>query len=248
MRTPKEWHTRFSHQAQWTNQVRDYLLGLAQIEPGRTIIEIGCGTGAILSRLPDNPAAYGLDINYRFLQYTQDLAPPTPLTCGDAHQLPFLKDTFDISCCHFLLLWVTNPLLVLKEMARITKPGGAVLLLAEPDYGGRIDHPEELQKLGTAQIESLRAQGADPFMGRKLPGLLIGAGLKNIEIGIIGNQWHTTYNQDYHLSEWDTLLHDLVDHFPKDQLADYQEIDQTAWEQGTRVLYVPTFYAYGEVD
>jgi ubiquinone/menaquinone biosynthesis C-methylase UbiE len=248
MRSPQDWHTRFSHQAYWTDQVRDYLLGQARMQQGRSIIEIGCGTGAVLCRLPVFAGPYGLDINFKFLQHSRALVPYSPLTCGDAHQLPFQNNAFDISCCHFLLLWVTSPQKVLKEMVRISKPGGAVLVLAEPDYGGRIDYPEELQQLGAAQTESLLAQGADPFIGRKLPDLMNATGLKNIEIGIIGNQWHTTYNPEHHLSEWNTLLHDLTDHLPHDQLQAYQEIDRSAWEQGSRVLYVPTFYAYGEVE
>jgi SAM-dependent methyltransferase len=248
MRSPQDWHTRFSHQAQWTDQVRDYLLGQAHVEQASTIIEIGCGTGAVLSRLPEYSTPFGLDIDFSFLQHAQVVTPTSPLTCGDAHQLPFQDNAFDIVCCHFLLLWVTTPLNVLKEMVRISKPGGGVLVLAEPDYGGRIDYPKELQQLGAAQTESLLAQGADPFIGRKLADLMTAAGLEKVEIGIIGNQWRTTYNPEHHRSEWETLLHDLTDHLSPNQLQGYQEIDRSAWEQGSRVLYVPTFYAYGEVD
>ena len=86
--------------------------------------------------------------------------------------LTFLfKASFDICLCHFLLLWIANPLAALKEMRRIVKPGGWVLALAEPDYGSRIDFPPELEALGQAQSKALQSQCADVSVGRKLRGL-----------------------------------------------------------------------------
>jgi SAM-dependent methyltransferase len=61
---------------------------------------------------------------------------------ADRHTLPF-QPVFDVTFCHFLLLWVSNPEKVVAEMGRVTRPGGSVRL-AEPDYGGRIDYPESL--------------------------------------------------------------------------------------------------------
>jgi len=74
-------------------------------------------------------------------------------------------------------------------MARITRPGGAVLALAEPDYGGRIDYPIKLAQMGKWQIESLRLQGADPLMGRKLATIFNSAGFDSVETGVLGGQW-----------------------------------------------------------
>lgn len=246
MWTSQDWHRRFTHQTYWTAQVRDYLFGKAHLLAEDPIIEIGCGTGAVLSQLPNHTNRFGLDINQSFLQFAQSSQPEVPLICGDAHTLPLPSNSFKLVCCHFLLLWVADPTQVLKEMKRICRPGGAIIILAEPDYGGRVDHPETLQPLGDAQTKSLRNQGADPFLGRKLPGLLLQAGLTKIEIGIMGSQWLTDADDAQTTSEWDTLQHDLKDHISAARLDHFRKIDSAAWKEGTRVLYVPTFYAFGQ--
>lgn len=241
-----QWHQRFTHQLNWTGQVREFLFQKAALPPEPEIIEIGCGTGAVIPHLPTETHSYGLDINRAFLAHAVELNPQVCFTCGDAHALPLTSNHFDAVFCHFLLLWVADPVVVLAEMSRICKPGGAVLILAEPDYGGRIDYPDALAQLGSLQTGSLRTQGADPLIGRKLPGLMQNAGLENIQIGIIGSQWQPPVSPEQMTSEWQTLRHDLST-LPDEQFNRYLDEDQAAWEDGSRVLFVPTFYAYGEV-
>jgi len=74
-------------------------------------------------------------------------------------------------------------------MRRVVKPGGWVVALAEPDYGGRIDYPDQLSALGWKQASALSAQGADTNAGRKLAGWLAETGLKGIQTGLLGGQW-----------------------------------------------------------
>ena len=102
------------------------------------------------------------------LLITAQSHPQYQVDLGDAHQLPLADGCFDVCLCHFLLLWVTDPIQVLQEMYRVTRSGGVVMALAEPDYGSRIDYPQELSLLGKWQMDSLEQQGADPFIGRKL--------------------------------------------------------------------------------
>ena len=71
--------------------------------------------------------------------------------------LPGIRLT--ISLCHFLLLWLQDPIAVLLEMKRVTRPGGAILILAEPDYTHRIDFPDELAILENYKANSLVKTG-----------------------------------------------------------------------------------------
>ena len=43
-----DWHARYVQQARWTNQLRHYLYRKAGLRDGQQILEVGCGTGAVL--------------------------------------------------------------------------------------------------------------------------------------------------------------------------------------------------------
>lgn len=247
--TPQDWHRRFTQQAQWTKDLRTYLYQRAGIENAHCILEVGCGTGAVLRDFPEKvPFHTGLDIDRTHLNVAMRISPKAKLTQGDGHTLPYPEDRFDISLCHFLLLWVDDPTQVVDEMVRVTRPGGAVLALAEPDYGGRIHYPEELGQLGEWQTESLRKQGADPLMGRKLAGLFHGAGLQSVETGALGGQWSGPPDWEAWESEWAVLESDLKDKPSfSEKLGFFKGLDKSAYEKGERVLFVPTFYAWGRV-
>lgn len=250
--SPGDWHQRFQQQARWTRELRRYLFERVGISDLGSILSVGCGTGAILQELAfQDPGGaqliFGLDINQQFLSLAQVNVPQARLTCADAHQLPFASASFDLTLCHFLLLWVKDPGQVLAEMRRVTRPGRAVLALAEPDYGGRIDYPPELEQLGEWQQAALRRQGAEPQMGRSLAGLFAEAGFQEVESGILGGQWSGPPEQGAWESEWDMLRADLAGSVSAVLLDQLQAEDQQAWQLGERVLYVPTFYAWGHV-
>ena len=250
--SPTDWHRRFQQQARWTRDLRHYLFERVGASSLDRILSVGCGTGAILEELSEQDSGkvqrfFGLDINDQFLGLAHENAPRARLTCGDAYHLPYPGASFDLSLCHFLLLWVGNPLQVLAEMRRVTRPGHAILALAEPDYGGRIDYPAELEQLGEWQQAALRRQGADPQIGRQLAGLFSKTGLKEIESGVLGGQWSGPPEREAWDSEWAMLRADLAGSVPAAQLDGMQAEDRRAWQRGERVLYVPTFYAWGRV-
>jgi SAM-dependent methyltransferase len=244
--TAAEWHERYTQQARWTENLREYLFERAGIQSARRVLEVGCGTGVLLSELQNRTQAliYGLDINLENIQFAVDAAPVALLSQADGLALPFPRGFFDLTFCHFLLLWVSKPEQIAAEMRRVTRPGGSVIALAEPDYGGRIDYPEELAELGRRQAAALRNQGADPRMGRRLAEVFHRSGLLDVEIGVLGGQWMgKPSRQDWEL-EWNVLQSDLGKGQNLDSL---RSLDLAARERGERVLFVPTFYAYGKV-
>ena len=242
-----DWHVRYLQQARWTEQLRAYLFARAGLGAARRVLEAGCGTGALLADFPLIQGLYGLDLNLPALRLAARHAPSAWLTGGDAARLPFASSVFDIVFCHYLLLWTSDPARVLTEMRRVTRPGGAVLALAEPDYGGRIDYPEALAGLGEMQRRALRRQGADPLMGRKLAGIFQAAGLKQVETGILGAQWQAGSADAGQDLEWQVLAQDLPDQAAGEEFQRLRALDGQARALGERVLYVPTFYAWGVV-
>lgn len=242
-----DWHSRFLQQASWTRELRGYLFECAGLARSQRVLEVGCGTGAILSDLTTPAAIHGLDLDIARLAEARVHAPTTLLVCGNALELPYDSETFDITFCHFLLLWVRDPLLALLEMKRVTRPGGAVLALAEPDYDSRVDRPAVLVPLGHWQAESLRRQGADPGLGSRLADLFLQADIQTIETGTLnsaGEQETTSADRDL---EWAVLEADLEGWVPAQEIQRMKALDEQAWERGERVLQVPTHFARGRV-
>ena len=242
-----DWHKRFVQQATWTKDLRSYLFSRSEMGKARRVLEVGCGTGAILSDL-DTPAAInGLDLRPASLLEARRNAPLVHLTCGDALALPYESGVFDITFCHFLLLWVGDPLQALREMKRLTRPGGSLLALAEPDYTSRVDRPDELADLGRWQAESLQRQGANPGLGGRLADLFKQAGIPLIETGRLRASAQPPPAPGQQEMEWEVLEADLAGSVPPDELQRLKFMDESAWERGERVLYVPTYWAWGRI-
>ncbi|MBN2388194.1 MAG: methyltransferase domain-containing protein [Anaerolineales bacterium] len=242
------WHDRFLQQAAWTAELRGYLFEQSGLDSAFRVLEVGCGTGVILAEAARRSSAsiHGLDLDPVRLAEARLHAPAARLTRGDALALPYPTAAFDVCLCHFLLLWVADPLSALREMKRVTRPGGHVLALAEPDYGRRQDRPAALAPLGRWQAESLRIQGADPDLGRCLAALFDQVGLRIIEAGSLQERGERPVDARERGLEWAVLEADLAGIVPADELLRLKRIDEQAWRAGERSLHIPTYFAWGQ--
>jgi SAM-dependent methyltransferase len=240
-----EWHKRFVQQAAWTQKLRLYLFKRAGMSSARRVLEVGCGTGAILASLVTGAAVHGLDQEPGRLAEAHRHAPQAKLACADALRLPYATGVFDITFCHFLLLWVGDPLQALREMKRVTRPGGIILALAEPDYSARVDKPDELATLGRWQAESLRRQGADPAVGSRLTRLFRQAGIRPVETGSLQPAGERPPVPEELELEWAVLESDLAGAVLPEEIQRLKRLDEAAWGRGERVLYVPTYWMMG---
>lgn len=240
------WHDRYTQQARWTRDLREYLFQKAGLTSASRVLEVGCGTGAILSEINSPASRHGLDLSRAALAETRLHAPRVSLVHADALSLPYADYTFDITFCHFLLLWVRDPLTAVREMARVTRPQGHVLALAEPDYSQRVDQPESLAPLGKWQAEALRAQGADPSFGARLAETFARAGIEIIETGTIQPSGNEASREERE-KEWAVLEADLAASVPGEDIHKMKLLDEEAWKRGERVLFVPTYFVWGRV-
>ncbi len=240
-------HNRFREQASWTKQAQQLFLENSRMEAGKKILEVGCGTGALLESVSSQCMAdlYGIDLHFDLLDFANQNYRRLSLTCSDALHLPFPNNTFDAVISHFFLLWVMEKNLVLKEIFRLIRPGGIFAALAEPDYGSRIDYPEEFVQIGRMQRDSLIRQGADPDLGRTLGELLSSTGFKNISQGILGSFQSSPFSDEQIQSEQRVLQSDIGNHMDKALLNHLMALDTKSRLENTRVQFIPTFFAWG---
>lgn len=101
-------------------------------------LDAGCGTGALAYALSGRVAeVVGVDASPAFLAAARQGAPPNCVFLeGDATALPFEYGSFDIGGCLRVLHHVRRPELVVSELARVTRPGGRILVA---DQLGHVD-------------------------------------------------------------------------------------------------------------
>ncbi|MFJ4622770.1 class I SAM-dependent methyltransferase [Streptomyces sp. NPDC088812] len=108
------------------DEVEAELLGPAEELKDRDVLEIGAGAAQCARWLAAQGARpVALDLSHRQLQHALRIGVTFPLVCADAAALPFADASFDLACSAYgALPFVADPVLVLREVRRVLRPGG----------------------------------------------------------------------------------------------------------------------------
>ena len=102
----------------------------SRVEPGATVVEIGAGTGNFLDLFADVAGhLIAVDVTEEMLLVAQREFPDMGLTLADGRRLPLRSRSIDLVSCAQMLHHVHEPLPLLKEMRRVSKPEGGVLVV-----------------------------------------------------------------------------------------------------------------------
>lgn len=93
---------------------------------GKRILDAGCGVGAFSEPLARQNEVYGVDFSEKSLQFAAARGLKT--MSGDLQALQFPGDTFDVVLCIGVIQLIADYRPVLKELARVVKPGGTLLI------------------------------------------------------------------------------------------------------------------------
>ena len=104
------------------------------IAPDDCILEVGVGTGINTSLYPQNCHVTGIDLSSQMLEKARDRVQQKRLRNirlleMDASHLMFADDSFDIVYAPYLISVVPDPVQVVKEMRRVCRPGGKIIVL-----------------------------------------------------------------------------------------------------------------------
>ncbi|MET0191484.1 MAG: class I SAM-dependent methyltransferase [Pseudonocardia sediminis] len=139
---------------------------LTGLEPGAPLLDVGCGAGTFTAFAAGRGwTVSGADTDRSALAVAERELPDVDLRLTDAHDLPWPDDAFGLVTLVQVLTHVTNPIVALREAARVCEPGGRV----RATVWGR---PEECDvgEVGQALAPFLPG-GAAPAEGRRPSGL-----------------------------------------------------------------------------
>jgi SAM-dependent methyltransferase len=138
----------------------------------RSVLDLGAGRGAVTGELVRRCGGRvtALDHAPNALREEKEPFADALRVCADALRLPFTDGAFDLVFCQCALMWMAPATAAVGEIRRVLQKDG-VLVALEPDYGGMVEHPPAIATRDL-WLAALVRVGADPLIGRKLPGLL----------------------------------------------------------------------------
>jgi len=164
------------------------------VAPGSCVLEVGSGLGILANEVAASAA--GVDVAGVELSGAQ-LAAARPaqrvvFTQGDAHALDFADASFDLVYARYLLEHVVDPERVLREMRRVTKPGGRVAVCENDVSLLRFDPPcPAFERAWDTFIRFQASLGGDGLIGRRLFRLFRHTGFTDIELSLQPEvHWH----------------------------------------------------------
>lgn len=190
---------------------------LPHLRPGMSVLDVGCGPGSItidLAELVAPGRVTGVDSTDAPLAAAREAAAQRRVTTvefaeADVLALPYADASFDVVHAHQVLQHVTDPVGALKEMARVSRPGGLVAA-RDADYAAMTWWPEPPgldEWLATYRTMATR-NGAQPDAGRRLRAWARAAGLDSVVASASTWCYADADSTRWWADSWTTRIHE----------------------------------------
>ncbi|HUU05644.1 MAG TPA: methyltransferase domain-containing protein [Patescibacteria group bacterium] len=239
----EKFHDHYLLQAKWLAPGRHWLYRKIGLAGHERILDFGCGSGVLteeIRQICGRPVA-AVDKDPEILEFARGKFPKNNYRIGNENDLLREKQRFDLIVLSFVLMWQHRPLHFLEKIKKLLDRGGTLLILAEPDYGGRIDYPPKLDFLKEIFSRHILQSGGDPYLGRKLKSLLQKTGFRS-EVGLSSC---LNYPESYQLDVWgrEWNFWQQLAGLNEQILKKIRRLEITATRRQERLVVFPVFYA-----
>lgn len=130
--------SHFGPFAMFTTIPAGKLVSFAGVQAGKTVLDVGCGTGVVsITARREGARVCGLDLTPELLKEAAENSAIAQVRDiewqeGDAEAMPFKDATFDFVLSQFGHIFAPRPDVVIKEMVRVLKPGGCLAFSTWP--------------------------------------------------------------------------------------------------------------------
>jgi SAM-dependent methyltransferase len=127
-----------SFMGRYSTQLAPQLADLAGVEDGQRVLDVGCGTGILTAECVRRGATVAaVDPSEPFVAAVAERHPGVDVRQGEAEALPFPDGEFDAALAQLVVHFMREPVTALREMGRVTRPGGVVGACVWDHAGGQ---------------------------------------------------------------------------------------------------------------
>ncbi len=129
----------FRFMGRFAEPLADDFVTYAGVQAGQRALDVGCGPGALTARLVERlgvDAVAAVEPSAPFVEAARGRFPGLDVRSASAEQLPFGDDEFDAALAQLVVHFMQDPVAGLREMARVTRPGGTVAACVWDHAGG----------------------------------------------------------------------------------------------------------------
>ena len=153
------------------------------------LVDVGCGDGELTVDLAASVhTVVGIDVDEQDVaaarvRAARDGVANATFETGDAYALGLEDEVADAVLGHSVLEALEHPCSALAEMRRVLRPGGVVAVASVEHDGLILSGPDEdlLRRFYAIREQLWLREGADPYLGRRLRGLLSDSGFGDVE-------------------------------------------------------------------
>ncbi|MCG3221607.1 MAG: methyltransferase domain-containing protein [Candidatus Heimdallarchaeota archaeon] len=237
------YYEEFIKEINFSRSFRRHIYEKIELKKTKRILEVGSRIGIISQELREFSDAQitAIDSDHLMIAEAADRVKGVEFFRSNEDKLTMRDESFDVVFCHYFFMWKPKPFASLMEMIRVCKKDGYVVALAEPDYGGWMEHPN--LGLGEFHKKAIQQRGGNPRVGRALQSIFTSAGLETTKF-INSRIWNREELENNIANEWFNIHKENL--ITEDEYKSKVDEELKIIQDNMRTIALPIFTAIGK--